>query len=522
MFHYTLVNKKIEKTLKIAYTEYLSAINFHERNIDDADKTWVHNIEFVEAMCHDNYTTSGSIAFQRRTRNNILRFATIPNAILLDSMRMIYKKWHTYTHSKSLEKQERNDFRNFAGILASLSGILFINKKILQEMYPYLLDTVSELKKNIDSFISKQCQWLNYPDLLTRENSRDILSVELHPLSFNLLFNNLRLKLKELACSDLSIPENESSYVLLEQIIKMLRTILGRDDDNYVMMLFSTEIVDLIDLLTDEIKKIPAYCPKYLKAIIQMTKMFSALQHSEVNLGVKNHFHVKNKWLRQVIDWFQVSIAREYDFENLSKPLKEMDLVKRDMDILYIDTAIEASTAIAYLTRHTFLEIPPAASDPELSRSRSVIFGFYFNILMKGLEKSSDRDNYPVFLRHKMSVLNDNVILSLTNLSNTNVDASLQFTLPMGYSGNRNIRNAFLEVFINIVTNYRTYTAKTDLGKLEAADKFLRYTIEHPQLSSFGAAVCPASDIDAYAAGLINAFETRNATHIVVSQLIKK
>lgn len=120
-----------------------------------------------------------------------------------------------------------------------------------------------------------------------------------------------------------------------------------------------------------------------------------------------------------------------------------------------------------------------------------------------------------------MSVLNDNVILSLTNLSNTNVDASLQFTLPMGYSGNRNIRNAFLEVFINIVTNYRTYTAKTDLGKLEAADKFLRYTIEHPQLSSFGAAVCPASDIDAYAAGLINAFETRNATHIVVAQLIK-
>lgn len=59
-----------------------------------------------------------------------------------------------------------------------------------------------------------------------------------------------------------------------------------------------------------------------------MTKMFSALQHSEVNLGVKNHFHVKNKWLRQVTDWFQVSIAREYDFENLSKPLKEMDLVK--------------------------------------------------------------------------------------------------------------------------------------------------------------------------------------------------
>ncbi|EJS41849.1 ira2p [Saccharomyces arboricola H-6] len=513
--------QEIEKTLKIAYTEYLSAINFHERNISDSDKTWVHNIEFVEAMCHDNYTTSGSIAFQRRTRNNILRYATIPNAILLDSMRMIYKKWHTYTHTRSLDKQELNDFRNFAGILASLSGILFINKKILEEVYPYLLETISELKKNIDAFISKQCQWLNDPDLLTRENSRDILSVELHPLSFNLLFNNLRLKLKELACSDLSIPENESSYVLLEQIIKMLRTILSRDDDNFVMMLFSTEIVELIDLLTKEIKKIPAYCPKYLKAIIQMAKMFSALQHSEVNLGVKNHFHVKNKWLRQVTNWFQVGIAREYDFENLSKPLKEMDLVKRDMDILYIDTAIEASTAIGYLTRHTFLEIPPAASDPELSRSRSVIFGYYFNILMKGLEKSSDHDKFPVFLKHKMSVLNDNVILSLTNLSNTNVDASLQFTLPMGYSGSRDIRNAFLEVFINIVTNYRTYTAKSDIRKLEAADKFLKFTIEHPQLSSYTAAVCPASDIDAYAAGLINAFETRNATHIAVSQLIK-
>ncbi|QID87911.1 Ras GTPase activating protein ira2 [Saccharomyces pastorianus] len=513
--------QEIEKTLKVAYSQYLSAINFHERNIDDSDKTWVHNIEFVEAMCHDNYTTSGSIAFQRRTRNNILRFATIPNAILLDSMRMIYKKWHCYTHTKDLDKQELNDFRNFAGILASLSGVLFINRKMLEDTYPYLLDTVSELKKNISFFISKQCQWLSYPDLLTRENSRDILSVELHPLSFKLLFSSLRLKMKELACSDLSIPENETSYILLEQIIKMLRTILSREDDNSVMLLFSTEIVDLIDSLTEEIKKMPAYCPKHFKAIIQMTKMFSALKHSEVNLGVKNHFHLKNRWLRQVTDWFQVSISREYDFENLSKPLKEMDLMKRDMDILYIDTAIEASTAISFLTRHTFLEIPPAASDPELSRSRSVIFGYYFNILMKGLEKSNDRDKFPVFLKHKMSVLNDNVILSLTNLSNTNVDASLQFTLPMGYSGNRNIRNAFLEVFINIVTNYRTYTAKSDLGKLEAADKYLRFTIEHPQLSSYAAAVCPASDIDAYAAGLINAFETRNATHIAVSQLIE-
>ena len=140
-------------------------------------------------------------------------------------------------------------------------------------------------------FISKQCQWLNNPNLLTRENSRDILSIELHPLSFNLLFNNLGLKIDELMSIDLSKSHEDSSFVLLEQIIIIIRTILKRDDDEKIMLLFSTDLLDAVDKLIEIVEKISIKSSKYYKGIIQMSKMFRAFEHSEKNLGISNHFH---------------------------------------------------------------------------------------------------------------------------------------------------------------------------------------------------------------------------------------
>lgn len=507
----------VQKLLKVAYVEYYQAIKFHEKSVGDMHPPWSENLGFAEAMSRDNYVASGSVAFQRRLRLNILKYMKRADPILFDSMEVIYKKWLILSRTKNLSQEDLADFRSFAGILASMCGVLLAAG---DEKSPHLKELKLDVRNAMDFFISKQCQWLNNPDLLTRENSRDILSTELHPLAFKLLFSNLKSRIDDLRSVDLSQASQDLLFVLLEQIIIILRTILRRDDDESILLLFSLDVVSFIDHLVEIVNKIPHDSPKFYKSIIHMSKMFRAIEKAEISLGIAGHFVLKNKWLKLVTNWFNLTIVKDYDFENLSKPHREMDLKRRDTDFLYIDTLIESSKALAFLTQNVPVEVPPSVSEEELRRSKSVVFGNYFNILLKGLEKSTDLEKFPAALKHKISILNENVIISLTNLSNANVDAGLQYSLPMGYSDNKNIRIAFLKVFINIVNNYSTQKNHSDEPKLKATNEILLHLIKHPYFVLKATSVCPANDIDACAAGFVNAFDSRNASHILVSELV--
>lgn len=514
-------NPLLQKNLKLAYREYLTAIRFHLKHIGEFDKTFICNVPFIEMMASDTFASAGSVAFQRRVRNNIQKYISQPDSVLLDSMHTIFRKWYSLAYSTNRSEQETIDFRNFAGIIASLSGtFMVLHSGRTEEILP-LNEYRQDLKKKMNYFIAKQCEWLNDPKLLTRENSREIISVELHPLSFKLLFNNMKLRLNQVMMTELSGSDEECVYTLLEQLIITIRTILLRDDTGDLLGLFSIDIFEVINLLIIMIKKIPHDSPNYFKTVIHMSKMLKALEHSEGYLALEHHYHLKNRWLRLVVSWFKLAISKDYDLVNLSKSHREMDLKKRDSDFLYIDTAIESSTAIAYLTTNVPLEVPAAASEEEWKRSETVIFGNYFNILLRGLEKSMNSEKFPASLSHKMGMLNENVILALTNISNANIDASLQFTIPMGYSKNRNIKIAFLNVFVNILSQFSSDKEAYEKVTRVMVDKLLLYLIKFPQLVLCAAKVCPANDLDAFAAVVINGMETRNAGHLCVSQLIQ-
>lgn len=509
--------------LKRAYSDFYDALKFYKKYVGNIDGTYLYNIDFIKVMAMDNYTASGPVAFQRRLQNNILKYITLPDSILLDSMNILYKKWLSYTKIRFLNQQQLNDFRNIAGILASISGVFLTSTfQDLEDFknFPHLNIMQKDIAKKINYFLYLQCTWLNNSELLTRENSRDLLSVELHPLSYGILLSNMKTKIIGLKLVDLSLPDQESSYILLEQIIIILRTILRRDDAGESIIRFSSNLIEAISDVIDIVQQIDHQSIRYYKAIIQMSKMFKGLEHSEECLSIKNHFSLKNKWIKLVISWFEETLNKDYDFENISKSHREMDLKKRDIDILYIDTSIESSRALAYLTKGVPLEVPFSNTKEELKRSTSVIFGNYFTILLKGLETCTNLDEYPVALKHKMSLLNGNLITSLTNLSIANVDASFQFTLPMGYSTDKNIKIAFMKVFIDITNNYPFQNTKSNKNENAVVESFVKVLLKHPEYVYFGSLVCTSSEIDAYAAGVINAFETMNSGHIAVLELI--
>ncbi|CCF59180.1 hypothetical protein KAFR_0G01460 [Kazachstania africana CBS 2517] len=514
-----------QKFLIQGYAELATSIKFYEKYVGGIDKTCIYNLNFINATAGGTYPSSGSVAFQRRLRNDILKNIRYPDSSLLDAMNVLYNKWFYFSSLTYLSHEELADFRSIAGILASMAGILFIiggDDILLFKSLPYLLDLRNELNRKMDYFVKKQCDWLNNSDLLTRENSRDILSVELHPLSFKLMLAHLHTKIEQISALDLSQQKNQSAFLLLEQSIIILRTVLKRDDEERNMLVFSPELIEVIDLIIDVVENIDKTSIKYYKAVIQLSKMLRAVEHSETSLGLRNHFMLKNKWIKLVISWFNHSIVKEYDFVNLSKPHRKMNLKKRDLDFLYIDTSIESSRALSYLTENVPLIVAPTSSKEELKRSATVTFGNYFCILLKGLEKYTSSEESPVSVKHKINILTENIITSLTNLSNANVNASLQFSLPMGYSNNVSIRVAFLTVFVDIISNYPTQESQSDKNRMTGADQLIQLFIRHPKLLYYMSSICPASDVDALAVTLVNGFETRNAGFVAVTSLLKE
>ena len=520
-------DRKVQKLVIAATFSFNSMVESYNKHCGPVEPELLPTTELFKIIAQDSVLLSaGSVAFQRRVRTTLLTFKQKPDSIMCDCVDNMFKKWAEFAKmKKTLSSTELSDFRNIAGILASMSGdFLSLGPSCRDGTIPLsarFLDFVESLKKKINYFIYKQCQWLNHRNLLLRENARDILSFELHALSFKILFDHIKLRVEEIMLVDFTLPENEPAFLLLEHIPWIVRCILSRENIDEVIFLSSTDIVEVINKLVVVVKKMPSSSPKFYKAVIHMSRMFSALRQSEKHLAVHSCYFLKNKWLEVAMNWFHTSILKDYNIENLSKPHREMNLTMRDLDFLYIDAAIESSRAISYLAENVPLEVSASTSEEEYMRSKTMLFGNYFNILLKGLEKSMDSERFTAALKHKMNVLNENVILALTNLSKANAEVSFQFTIPMGYSFDKNIKIAFLKVFTSMLQSYKQKTEDTRKEKHIYMDKLVKLCIMYPILTVYAARMCPASDIDSYAAVMVNGWGTRNASHLVVGELVK-
>lgn len=512
----------IQAMLRDVTKEYIKAIKFHEAHYPENGKENVpQNLAFLEALANENMAVSGAVAYQRKLRSNIIKFVKYPDSILFDSMQQLFAKWYSLSKQPSLMPEEISDFKSYSGIIAALSGILFTTDDRSPEISAFLDYHRLSLLKDLEYFIGKQMDWLNDPDLLTRENSKEILSSELHPLAFRILVKLIGRKLKNLENIDWNSSFNELHFILLEQVIVVICSILTRDDDENVMLLVSVGIIQLISKIRAIIKIMPQDSTIYYKAVIQMAKVFKALEHAEKGLGIVNHYHLKNQWLRTATDWLKSVVMKNVDYDNLLKPHREMNLRRRDMDILYVDTAVESSSAIVFLTRDLPLEILDTTATEDRTKLSYMTFGYYFNIFLEALSKCTDPESFPVSLKHKMNQLNDNLISTLSNMSNNNVESSLKFTIPMGFSKDKNIRVAFLKVFTNIVSNYNKKLVLFEENKLLAIDRLLVYAINHPELTVSAANQCPANELDAYSDAIVSAADTRNAAHLIVSHLVE-
>ena len=511
---------KAHETLRSLCFLYTAEVDFYcsykKKNIEDIDSCYY---DFAQSIANCN-NVFGPIAFQRHIRADILKYIDRPSRALFDCFMVLCDKVFDMciVGQNSLLRDDQTRFRNYCGILASFIGVFKIDFLSARGASNVLDKYKLLISKKIDFFIERQCELLNSSDLLTRENSKDILSTELHPGVFNILFEKLVQRL-DMFVEICKTGEIERNFFLLEQILAVLRSILERDEISFII-LCTKSVLDIIQKVLNIIALMDYNTHYKYKVIIHTSKAILSFKHAENVLFLKGAYSLKNYWLQTIFSWFSDVAFVDLDLINLTKAHREMDLEKRDIDYLRLDTSIECVKALAFLTDKISLEAPAATTADDLKISKRSAFSNYFNILLKSLERTSDHESVPFVLRHKTLMLNENVLFCLTNLLCSNPDIGLDFVLPIAFTGNSIIRRTLLDVLIELTKNANKDRSVLTTDQEKALNDIIKQTEICPQILTGLASQASVNEVERLATSFLKICAPKKITHIFIAELV--
>jgi neurofibromin 1 len=103
-----------------------------------------------------------------------------------------------------------------------------------------------------------------------------------------------------------------------------------------------------------------------------------------------------------------------------------------------------------------------------------------------------------------------------------NIDVGLKHSLSIGYHENVEIRTAFVRVLYNILVQGTEFNNLSDAAVNEKYDELLDLLTSDTTLAAAMSAVCPSHELDELTISLLNIFETRGMSFVLLEALIKQ
>lgn len=476
-------------------------------------------VDLAKSISHYS-SVFGPIAFQRHLRSDIAKHVKCASKPLFDCFLVLCDKVFDMmvVGENNLSRDDQVRYRNYSGILASFIGIFKVeflagNEDEILRSYAGVID------KKINFFVEKHCDLLSSTDLLIRENSKDILSLELNPGVYGILFKTILKKL-ELFEKEYSEKKGDSNPYLLEQIMTVMRLIFERKDISLIILTFKS-VIEIFDKAIEIIHMMDNNSSFKYKSIMYVCKAVDSFQYAENYFYTTGAYVLKNRWLKIIFNWFKDVAFIELDLINLTKSHREMDMEKRDFDYLRLDTAIECVKALTYLSENFTLEAPAATTTVDLEITKKSVLSNFFNILLKALKRSSDVDKVPFVLKHKTLLLSENILACLKNLLNCAPTIGLDFILPIAYIDNGIMNKIILDILIDLTKNVADDTTDMNEKQEEAVNDILRQFLKHPYLLRLLALKCPYNELERLASSLLRIWSAKNITHIFIADLIE-
>lgn len=361
------------------------------------------------------------------------------------------------------------DWINYSGFLASLGGCWFTDTaaepgqiRRSQALNKSEIDSKNRLKL----FLKDQCRYLASDSNILREMVSRMLSTDLSPRLFGLLFEQLDEITGRLFDTKGQPVCRDNNTVFVDQAVFLLKGLVDR----------ITEPVD-IPPYVDFGGILRSFCeylerlgrdPVKIQIKIKMCSLCELVAAKRDVLNLKQEARLMNNLFDHVFKWAAES-------ENAAKSdVTAMSETDRNLQRY-------ALRAMANITVQLPLLVPSEPeADPNEAKSRifKKYFDYFFSVLKRcrvldGFESDRrtlnvNKDLQTLLIKSKEQIkdlapLRELTVTTISNLVNSNIEAGLPYCLPMAYTEDTRTKTSFLQLFTKMLEQ------RVDVDDLDSA-----------------------------------------------------
>lgn len=494
--------------------------------------TLLRNAEVYSEISSKEFRFTGLVAFQKRNRN-LLRRLQHPSSGILEAWEIAFDKWLHLSKDVStasadaVSEKSLAEWRNYSGFLASLGGICTADQAIsLDEPAVSGLRWIDRLSSEnheeplLGRFLRLSIQLLACGNVRVREAMRDILSTEVSPTLYQPLFKALESELDVLFTGALeaSSKGQDSEIIFAEQSAALLKALVERLDtpsdlgaaSSVHLGALTLNFARFLDGVTDT--------PSSLRVKIKICQLCEAVTKRKEHLNLRDDVRIRNQLLEYIFSWIARPKTPKADAAAVNGSRQDEAVrVQRDLDKACLKSLTE-------LTFRLPLQPGDGQTDAGTSELKSQMFHQYFNRFLSLLNLESaelSRQDHPIG-RDDSATISDLAINILSNLLSANIDVGLKHSLSIGYHENVEIRTAFVRVLYNILVQGTEFNNLSDTAVNEKYDELLDLLTADTSLAVAMTSVCPGHEVDELTISLLNIFETRGLSFVLLEALIKQ
>ncbi|KAJ9149291.1 GTPase-activator protein for ras-like GTPase [Pleurostoma richardsiae] len=498
-----------------------------------SSSTLLRNGDVFREIASRGFRFTGLVAFQKRIRS-LLRRMQYPSAGILNAWEIAFEKWLHLSKDVStispdtVSERTVIEWRNASGFLASLGGICTADQAANLEE-PTIsglkwIDRVSSENHEeplLHRFLRLSIQLLACGNVRVRETMREVLSSEISSSLYQPMFKALESELDVLFAGALepTVKGHDSEIIFAEQAASLLRALVERLDSpselggaaSFNLGTLTLNFAKFLDGISDS--------PSSLRVKIKVCQLCEATIKRKEHLNLRDDLRIRNQLLEYIFGWIARPRSPRTDGSYSTTRQDELQRVQRDLDKACL-------RCLAELTYRLPLQPSEGQTDAGTSELKSQMFHTYFNrfLSLLNLESSDARsDAFSIpSSKDDGASSSDLAITILSNLLSANIDVGLKHSLSIGYHENVEIRTAFVKVLYNILTQGTEFNSLSDMAVSEKYDELLDLLTSDTNLAMALSAVCPSNELDEVTISLLNIFETRGLSFVLLEALIKQ
>lgn len=495
----------------------------------------LRNADVFEEIASRDFRFTGLVAFQKRLRS-LLRRMQNPSAGTLDAWATAFDRWIHLSRdvstpaAETLPESSLAEWRNYSGFLASLGGVCVADQTAIVDD-PTLagLKWIDKLSSDnqeepiLSRYFRLSIQLLGSNNVRVRETTREVLSVETAPALYQPLFKALEAELDILftgALESVTAKGLENEIIFAEQSISLLRALVERLDGPSDLGAASSVNLGALALNFAKFLDGVSDTKNSLMVKIKVCQLSEVLMKKKEHLNLRDDVRIRNQLLEYIFSWIARPRSPRTESAAAAAPARVDDTIRVQRDL---DKACLRS--LAELTYRLPLQPGEGQSDVGASELKSQMFHTYFNRFLSLLNLESaeaGRYEHGSAARDESITSSELAITILSNLLSANIDVGLKHSLSIGYHENVEIRTAFVKVLYNILMQGTEFNNLSDTAVTEKYDELLDLLTADTSLAAAISSVCPSNEVDEVTISLLNIFETRGLSFVLLETLIKQ